>query len=89
MAKGSTGVSMGGSIEYRHQLKPTTQNCRNCKYYKKAEDFGSYRNISVPCSKFGISITDTSNAKNCVGFENRHTAKKHHGGLHGTKRKKI
>jgi len=76
MAKGSIGTSMGGSIEYRYSLKMTTRNCRNCANYSKGkEDFWGGRQSGF-CRKFGIEITDTSNAAVCKAFRNRHAGKK-------------
>lgn len=76
MAKGSIGTSMGGSIEYRYSLKTTTRNCRNCANYSKGkEDFWGERQSGF-CRKFGIEITDTSNATVCKTYKNRHVNKK-------------
>lgn len=68
MAKGQIGVSMGGSIEYTRQLKPTTKNCRNCKKYKASGRCGI-------CRQFGITITDTTNAKYCKEFDGKKKGK--------------
>lgn len=73
MARGAIGVSMGGSIEYRYQLKPTTRDCRNCKNCKILEPPSFRGRSSILCAKFHIPITDTSNAKNCVGYENKNS----------------
>lgn len=83
MSKGAIGASMGGSIEYRHQLKPTTRNCRNCKNYKSRTDPVTESMRPGLCARFGIRITDTTNAQKCSGFENKHEATASQGGRRG------
>ena len=74
MAKGTVGVSLGGSIEYRYQLKPTTKNCKNCKNYKQRSDSSTHQSKAGMCSKFHIIITDVTNARLCSSFTNKNSS---------------
>lgn len=76
MAKGSVGVSMGASIEYRYQLKPETKNCKNCVYYQNRTDPLTGKKKYGWCKQFKISISDATNAKYCKGFRNKHSGQK-------------
>ena len=72
MNKGRIGTRMGGSIEYRYGLKPTTRNCRNCAYYKRSYDHVSDKPKYGYCREFSILITDCTNARLCKKFQNTH-----------------
>lgn len=57
--------------KYFYQLKPETANCKNCVHWKRQGDPVKYEWKFGYCRKFGIRITDVTNARRCKAFKNK------------------
>lgn len=67
--KGSTGASMGGSIEYvrKKKKKAPKRNCTRCKNYVKGY-----------CTKHKLRPTTVELGAKCISFETKKYRKKIH-----------